>query len=273
MANEAPQHPPPSKPAAERPTLTIKGPWVVAATLSLFLIVPAIVVTIALLLPEQDKDNDPFVWADRHAWPRTFYTAFKSLERPMMSSARTNEVYKDLGFHIEPGHQLAVIRCMTLAKQPREVFTFDNTRQQLEAEVAERPDLFYGQFLLATWHELAGDPEAAEPYYTAAFRDAPAVLMRHHVTPDGDSATDQPIDTLAFAADQIVDDQLDRSVVLVFPHLTTDEDGLVFLPVYKAILRTEDPALPPGVADLREKYQWFTFVGRIGRLPDVTISP
>ena len=272
MANEAPQPSSPTKPSAERPTLTIKGPWVVAATVSLFLIVPAIVIVIALLLPEQNKDAPPLNWSERKPWPRTYYTTFKSLERGMMSSARTNEVYKDLGFHIEPGHQLAVIRCMTLAKQPREVFTSDNTRQQLEAEVAERPDLFYGQFLLAIWHELTGAPEAAEPYYTAAFRDAPAVLLRHHVTPDGDSATGQPIDPLAFAADQIVDDQLDRSVVLVFPHLTTDEDGLVFLPVYKAILRTEDPALPPGVADLREKYQWFTFVGRIGRLPDVTLN-
>lgn len=257
---------------SERPGPTIKGPWIVAATLSLFVIVPAIVVVVVLLTSNEKKPAPPLDWAQRQTWPRTFYTAFKSLERGMMSNARTNEVYKDLGFHIEPEHQLAVIRCMTLAKQPREVFISDETREKLEAELAELPDLFYGHFLLATWHELHGNPDAAEPHYAAAFANAPAALMRHHISPGGGSAVNTPVPTLAYAADQIVNDELDRSVALVFPHLTTDAQGFIYLPMYKAILRPEDPALPPGVADLREKYPWFTFVGRIGRLPDITLE-
>ncbi|MEM9883096.1 MAG: hypothetical protein AAF800_09295 [Planctomycetota bacterium] len=262
-------------PTAERPGLTVRGPWVVAATLSLFVIVPAVVVAIALVLPEGGGEEPPLDYAERASWPRTFYTAFKSLERGMMSSARTNEVYKDLGFHVAPAEQQAVVRLGALAKQPAEAFFSNGSRSAIEAEVRDRPDLFYGHALLALWHEQHDDPEQAESHWTLAFRHAPAALMRHHTTPgpDGDpvSAAGVPVPPLALVADQIVDDHLDRSLVLVYPHLTSDAEGFVYLPVYKAILRREDPALPPGVPDIQEKYPWFTWVGRIGRLPDVEI--
>lgn len=257
---------------AERPGLTVKGPSVVAATLSLFLLIPAIVVVIALATRSEKTEAPPLDWDERVNWPRTFYTTFKSLERGMMSNARTNEVYKDLGFHLSPETQLAVIRCAAIAKQPREVFIEVTSRQQLENEIAEQPDLFYAHFLLATWYRLHEREALAETHLRQAFAHAPAALMRHHVTADGTDAADADVPTLAFAADQIVDDQLDRSVVLVFPHLTTDAEGFIYLPVFKAILRPEDPALPPGVIDQREKYPWFTFVGRIGRLPDVVLN-
>lgn len=274
MPANPPEQPLPPVPAtrpAERPGLTIKGGWVVAATLSLFLIIPAIVVVIALATKSEPVADQPFDWAERQTWSRTFYTTYKSLERGMMSSARTNETYKDLGFHIEPDHQLAVMRCTALAKQSPPQFFNDATRQKLEAEIEALPDLFYAHFLLATWHQGHNDPFTAEKHLERAFAAAPAALMQHYVTPEGPSATSTAVPTLAFAADQIINDQLDRSVVLVFPHLTTDDEGFIYLPVYKAILRAEDPALPPGVPDLREKYQWFTFVGRIGRLPDETL--
>ncbi|MEM9419360.1 MAG: hypothetical protein AAGA25_09975 [Planctomycetota bacterium] len=255
----------------ERPGVTVKGPWIVAATLSLFVIVPLIVVVIVMLTDQERQPDPPLDWSQRKTWPRTFYTTFKSLERGMMSNARTNEVYKDLGFHVTPDEQLAVIRCMTIAKQPELMFVTQATRARLEYEIEQNPNLFYAHFLLATWHAWHGDDAAAEPHYTTAFANAPAALMRHHVTPDGESAANTPVPTLAIAADQIIDDELDRSLVLVFPSLTTDADGTIYLPMYKAILRYEDPALPPGVADLQEKYRWFTFAGRIGRMPDETL--
>ncbi len=271
MPPPTPDQPEPSARPAERPGLTIKGGWAVAATLSLFFIVPAVVVAIALATKSEPVVQKPLDWTQRQSWPRSFYTTFKSLERGMMSSARTNEVYKDLGFHIEPAHQLAVIRCMAIAKHSPEAFFTDLTRQKLEAEIEALPDLFYAHFLLATWHHGRNALDLAETHYQLAFSHAPAALMRHHVLPEGGSAAGVELPPLAYAADQIVDDELDRSVVLVFPHLTTDAEGFIYLPVYKAILRAEDPALPPGVPDLREKYQWFTFVGRIGRLPDVAL--
>lgn len=261
----------------ERPGHTVKGPWVVAATLSLFVLVPILVVVIVLATKREASVEPPLDWEARADWPRTYYTAFKSLERGMMSNARTNEVYKDLGFHLSAEEQLAVMRCETLAKQPRELFTTETTRRQLEDEIVEQPGLFYAHFLLATWHTLHDDPVAAEAYFRQAFEHAPAVLMRHHLSAGGDKqsaakAAKAAVPTLAFAADQIVDDQLDRSVVLVYPYLTTDAQGFIYLPMYKAILRPEDPDLPAGVTDLREKYPWFTFAGRFGRLPDVTLE-
>lgn len=268
MPPETPDQSEPSARPADRPGLTIKGGWAVAATLSLFVIVPAIVVVIALATKSEPVAEKPLDWSERTTWPRTFYTTYKSLERGMMSSARTNETYKDLGFHIEPAHQLAVMRCTALAKQSADGFFADATRKKLEAEVEALPDLFYAHFLLATWHQGRNAPAAAEDHLELAFAAAPAALMQHFVTPEGPSAAKSAVPPLAFAADQIIDDALDRSVVLVFPHLTTDAEGFIYLPVYKAILRAEDAALPAGVPDLREKYQWFTFVGRIGRLPD-----
>lgn len=268
--NTTPEH-------RERPGHTVKGRSVVAATLSLFLLIPAITVVIALAAKTDKAEAPPLDWDQRANWPRTFFTTFKSLERGMMSNARTNEVYKDLGFHLEPETQLAVIRCATLAKQPREVFAQDASRRQLEDEIEALPDLFYAHFLLATWYQIHDRDTPAETHLRQAFTHAPAALMRHH-TPapgsntNGSDAAHMPVPTLAFAADQIVDDRLDRSVVLVFPHLTTDAEGMIYLPVFKAILRPEDPALPAGVVDQREKYPWFTFVGRIGRLPDVVLD-
>ncbi|MEM1108625.1 MAG: hypothetical protein AAGH99_08045 [Planctomycetota bacterium] len=264
-----------TQPAAsptERPGFSIGGPWVVAATLSLFVVVPVVAVVIGLLAPETVKNNKPFVWADRQTWPRTYYTAFKTLERGPMASARTNEKYKDLGFHVDPAEQLAMVRLTALAKQDAEAFFSEATHRELDAIVAEQPELFYAHYLLATWHRGNGRPVAAEYYNEQAFTNAPAVLMQHFVTPDGPSAANTPVPTLAFAADQIVDDRLDQSLVMVFPHLTTDDEGFIYMPVYKAILREEDPTLPPGVPNLQEKYSWFTFAGRVGRIPDETIN-
>ncbi|MEO1235720.1 MAG: hypothetical protein AAFX76_02910 [Planctomycetota bacterium] len=270
--------PPPT--AAERPGLTVRGPWVVAATLSLFVVVPVVAVTIMFFADDpvvaDDSAQQPagLVWAERDAWPRTFYTTFKSLERGPMSSARTNKTYNEkLSPVLDPAEQLAVVRCTELALNPPDVFLGVPTRAALEAEIEDRPDLFYAHYLLATWHAAHGDPHAAEPHFAAAFRHAPAALIQRHATPAGTDAAGVELPPYALAVDRIIDDRLDRSTVLVYPFVRTDAQGMAYLPVYKAILRHADLDRLDAWIDVRQKPKWFTFAGDVGRLPDRTITP
>lgn len=263
-------------PPRERPGASVRGPWVVAATLSLFLIVPAISVGAWFLLVDRDPSADapaPLVWAERADWPRSQFTVFKSLERGQMSSARTQKVHNEkIGLVVTAEEILAIQRCAVLARQPLGAFMGNDTRDALQQEVQSRPDLFYGHYLLGTWHRLREDTQAADAAYTRAFRHAPAALLRHHVDADGQTAVDAPVPDLALVADRIVDDHLDASVVLIYPHLRTGGDGFIYLPVYKAILRETDADRPIQRVAFEDKPAWFTFFGPVGRRPDVTLK-
>ncbi|MEM7625964.1 MAG: hypothetical protein AAF333_10065 [Planctomycetota bacterium] len=260
----------------ERPGLTLGGPWIVAATLSLFIIVPLVSVGAWFLLISPDKRADPpppLAWSERHNWPRSQFTVFKSLERGPMSSARTNKVHNEkIGLRVPPAEIRAVLRCGNLAALPREAFASDATRQILDDILAETPGLFYGHYLRGTWHRLRGEAAEAEAAYTRAFDLAPAALLRHHVGTDGKDAAYAAAPAVALVADRIVNDQRDSTLVLLFPHLKTDADGFVYLPVYKAILRQTDADRPAGVIDATDKPLWFTWWGNVGRLADVTLE-
>ncbi len=56
--------------------------------------------------------------------------------------------------------------------------------------------------------------------------------------------------------------------MLHYPYLETDDQGFIYLPVYKAILRHAVPTPLPGLADTTDKPLWFSFFGQVGRLPD-----
>ena len=246
----------------ERPGTAIRGPWMILITLGIALLAP--LVTLLVYRASDDPSADiaaaaPLVWAERAAWPQNQFVAYKSMERGMMSAARTNEKYKDLGFHVEPPLQAELLRLAELARQPAPTFAAPGTRARLDRGVTDTGGHFYAHFLRAAWHRLNGDAAAAEIDRAAAFAVAPAVLLTGPAL-DG-------TDTLAFAADQVVDDLLDRSLVLVYPFLQADDAGLIYVPVYKTILRRADPAVPAGVAEVDEHPRWFTWFGRAGRIP------
>lgn len=263
-------------PRQERPGLTLGGGWIVAATLSLFIIVPLVSVGMWFLLIDPEKRADPpppLVWSERAEWPRSQFTVFKSLERGPMSSSRTNKVHNEkIGLNISAAELRAVLRCGGIAALPLDGFKSEETRRDLEQTLAQQPDLFYAHYLLGTWHRINDDPAAAEAAYTRAFALAPAALLRHHVDADGNDAASRPIPALALVADRIVDDRRDSTLVLQYPYLKTDGDGFVYLPVYKAILRPTDADRPAGAIDSTDKPLWFTFWGQVGRLADVTLE-
>ena len=257
-----------NSPRRERPGTAIRGPWMIVATLGIALLTPLATVLIFRAVDDPADDRAaaaPLVWADRADWPQNQFVAYKSLERGMMSSARTNQKYKDLGFHVEPAQQARLLALAELARWPQPRFAAADTRAQLDAAVTETGGHFYAYHLRATWHRLSGDRAAADSDRAAAFAAAPAALITGPALDGGD--------TLAFAADQIVGDRLDRTLVLVYPFLAPDNAGQIHLPVYKTILRRADPAVPAGVAEVDEHPRWFTWFGRVGRLPALGERP
>ena len=262
MAADAPEH---------RPGPTLGGRWVVLLTLSLFLLVPALVVAIHLAITAGDQaaPEAPLVWSQRETWPRNQFTVFKSLERGQMSSARTNRVhYEKLGLQISPEHYLAVQQAAELARRPAEAFDADDTRVALEDLIDQTPGQFYPHYLLGIWHQRHGQTREADAAFERAFGLAPAALIRHHVDARGGTAAYRPAPEIRLIVDRVVDDHRDPSLVLVYPHLRTDDQGFVYLPVFKAILRHADAAPLPGMTDQTQKPLWFSFFGQVGRLPD-----
>lgn len=260
MNPSATTHPVPQR--RERPGTAIRGPWMIAVTLGIALLAPLITVVVFRAVDEPTDDRAvgaPLVWAERDAWPQNQFVAYKSLERGMMSAARTNENYKDLGFHVDPGEQAVLLGLADLVRRAESDFSAPGTLDELDGAVADTGGHFYAHFLRAAWHRLNGDADAAENDLADAFAAAPAVLITGPALDGGE--------TLAFASDQIVGDRLDRSLVLVYPFLQPDHAGLIHLPVYKTILRRADPAVPAGVAEIDEHPRWFTWYGRVGRLP------
>ncbi len=231
-------------------------------TLVVALMAPLVTVVVFWAVDEPTDDRAggaPLVWAERDGWPQNQFVAYKSMERGMMSAARTNEKYKDLGFHVEPGEQAVLLGLARLARRDRAGFVEPVVRAELDAAVTATAGHFYALFLRSVWHTVSGDVAAAEVDRAAAFAAAPAVLITERSLDGGR--------TLGFAADQVVGDRLDRSLVLVYPFLEADEEGLIHLPVFKTILRRADPTVPAGVAEVEEHPRWFTWFGRVGRLP------
>ena len=272
--------PTPAETRKQRPAPKVKGSWVVAATLSLFLIVPTVTYVVWSLVSSQFVQHTPETegavgslhWAERRDWPRNQFTLFKSLERGMMSSARTNETYRDFGFHVGPDTQHDLLQAAALARDEA-AFPSDAVRLQLEKLAERQPAAFYPRYLLGLWHQENDEPTEADRYFAEAFELAPAALIRRYTTGDGsgDPAADRTVPTIAIGADQVIDDELDRSVVLVYPYLRTDAEGFVYLPVFKSILRQADPQAPPGFAPVDAKPRWFTFYGNVGRLSDAAL--
>ena len=256
-------------PGPERPGVAVRGPVVLLITAAIAVVVPLVTVLIFRVVdtPSGDgaadtgagADRPPLVWAERDTWPDARFVTYKSLERGMMSSARTNQRYRDLGFAVSADEQRATLELAALARRSRDAFAAADTGAALDRAVAGHPGLFYARWLRAKWRRINGDAAGAEADLTAAFAAAPAALITEPRRDGGHR--------LAFAADQVVADRLDRGLMLVFPFLEPDADGKIYLPVYKTILRRVDPARPAGVTNVEEQPRWFTWAGQVGRLP------
>lgn len=263
---------------ADRPS-TVAGPWMVLATLSLFVVVPASVF-IAWQVMEADfadVEREPLVWAERARWP-VYDVKPKPLEHGVMSQARTGKTYKDYGF--DPGEAMiqSIARCRALAESGDAFFTGD-TQDALAAEWEAQPNHFYAAALLALWYQNAvaatGDAmgaEAVDEWWELAFAVSPAALVQGVSNEAGEAVGDFDVGTVAIAFDT-VDPEADaidtELVVLVFPEVRTDASGVWHLPIFKTIFRVIDPALGPPIPNDPQQSVWQTHVGQVGRLPTI----
>ncbi|MEM1444613.1 MAG: hypothetical protein AAGF84_01030 [Planctomycetota bacterium] len=266
--------------APDRPA-TIAGPWAVVATLSLFVVVPAVVFVAWQVIDADfaDVEAQPLVWSERATWD-VYDVKAKPLEHGVMSQARTGKTYKDYGFH--PGGAMleSIARCRTLVESG-EAFFEGETHEALTAEWDSLEGHFYAAALLALWYEDAiaetddaMGAEAARDWWSKAFDAAPAALVQTVV--DGTDAVLEKhhVGTVAVAFDTVDPeaDTLDTQLVLAYPRLRTDDRGVWYLPIFKTIFRVIDPALGPPVPNDPMQSVWLTHVGNVGRLPTLTID-
>lgn len=258
----------------ERPNLT-SGKVLLFATLSLFVIVPAL---LAVIVPwvKQDLEQTPRTlhWSDRRAW-EPLPVMPKNLERGMMSAARTDEKYEDYGFRIPAEAELELMELSRLAHGSEGFpdFFSEQARDRIEQGRQTLDDRFdfYPEFLLAKWHERKGEHDRAARLYEQSFAHAEAALIRSYVDPRGDPVEDYEAGEIILGFDQVENDRINTNLRLTYPHLVTDELGRVYLPVFKTIYRIDrrgDLTQPPPV-----RRDWFTMPGQIGELQRVTLEP
>jgi hypothetical protein len=244
------------------------GIWAILSTLSLFIIVPAVVWLIFRGVNANfDVPPTKLVWEQREAWP-AYERQFTSMERGMMSSARTGETYKKLAFDVSPTEEEALRYCVTIAARYERDMGNPVVREKLDTVLAEHPELFYGWYLLATHWQERGQPDEAQETLVHAFELAPAALKRTVTDSAGNPLPGLNIGSAAIGFDRVREDTLDPTLVLLYPSVQTQRDGAWYLPVYKSIYRLADPSVEPGFTNVEHREAWFTFFGNVGKLPD-----
>lgn len=256
----------------ERPNLA-SGKLLIAITLSLFVIVPTVLLIIFPMI-KRDLRQTPRTlhWSERSQWTPLPATG-KDIERGMMSAARTDETYKDFGFHVPPEAELELMRLSRLAHGGGDApaFASEEARERIEAGIQSLDDRydFYPEFLLAKWHERSGDDDDARRLYAESFAGAEAAILKRYMTPGGEPAVGHDAGEIVIAFDQVENDAINTNLRLAYPHLETDETGRVYLPVFKTVYRVERRPDLTQVPPVRK--DWFTFPGQLGALEPVTV--
>ncbi|MEM1212042.1 MAG: hypothetical protein AAGI68_07055 [Planctomycetota bacterium] len=256
--------PPQSDTPAARPG-HVPGWTLIVATLSLFVVVPGLVIGILALLPEPAPPQDPnelLDWSQRDTW-RAYDIVPADLNTGLMSQMRTGgRDFKKVRFEITPELERTLITAAALARDTQR-FARPDTLAALESLEQDTGPHFYLSFLIGQHHKLNDRPADADDAFTQAFAKAPAVLTQR--VPESASPF-----TVAIGLDRIQNDIRNVSLVLVFPELTRDDTGRVYMPLYRMVYRLADPDTPPGTITPQEIDRgWFAIPGgRIGRLPD-----
>ena len=251
----------------------VRGKLVIAITVALCLVVPLFTVALATFTDEiRTAEDPPLVWAERKTWP-ALDVHYRSMQRGLMSAARTNEKYRDPGFHPAPGTRTAAETGNALAARLSAAADRAGTDAlaallpELRSHAETFPAQPHAAYLLAIGLDRLGRADEAESAYRRAFELAPAALVRRFTLPTVAPAAGYRVDDLWIGVDEVVDDTVRQAVVYRYPALVADADGEVFIPVPKAILRLHDPTAPPPGPDRVDATAWFTFPGNVGRLP------
>lgn len=271
-------------PQPEHRHATLSGRWLVALTLSLFLLVP----TITYLAYQATQGTPPRVQLDYDQRDRWFMMEVKS--RPLKYSkfvaAETGKQYKKTDLIIDPDIEQVLQRCATLAQAP-DFFEKTKTRDTLLTLSQDDANGFYPPYLLASWYLANGDVAEHDRWMRIAFQLADTAIAQRLVDDDGQPMAGYNIPPIAIGYDRVIEGKLDATLVLIYPRPTSDANGSVYLPVYRSVYRLTDPALPlgidPGLHPTRLTLlpqisngtdpNWFAVPdGAVGRLEDAVIT-
>ncbi len=277
-----PQTPNPQAPPRDKPNL-IDGRLMIAGT-AMGCIVLFFIVWGAIRMTEQAvRDARPeLIWADRASWfaPSVIQTTLVKPNPANVQYTYNKPRYRDPGLVIHIEEEQAVLACAKLAASP--TFADDATRQALlqhiaDADAAQQGELrhtrlnenFYAHYLLATWHQLHGDTQAADAQYQRAVTAAPKIIVIQYKDEQGNPVANLKLDSIEIGCDRVTDDgeTLDQRLVLIYPQQKTDPAGRVYLPVYNTTYRL---AYLPQTPDHHITYSpaegWFKLPTRLGTL-------
>ncbi|MFK7788500.1 MAG: hypothetical protein AB8C95_03260 [Phycisphaeraceae bacterium] len=269
---------------AEHQHATLSGRWMVALTMSLFLLVPTITY-FSYMATQGTPQQVELDYDHRGQW---FMQPVKS--RPLKYSkfvaAETGKQYKKTDLTIDPDVERILLRCSTLAQSP-EFFDNNETRDELLSYANDEANGFYPPYLLASWNLSNGDAAEHDRWMRIAFDRADTAIAQRLVDGKGQPVADYELPPVAIGYDRVIEGKLNATLVLIYPRPTSHANGFVYLPTYRSVYRLTDPALPLGVDPGFHPTQltllpqpnggsdpnWFSVPdGAVGRLDDAVIT-
>jgi hypothetical protein len=232
------------QPQPEHRHATLSGRWLVALTMSLFLLVP----TITYFSYHATQGTPQRAELDYDHRERWFMQPVKS--RPLKYSkfvaAETGKQYKRTDLQIDPDVEAMLQRCAAMAKSP-DFFSSDATREVLNELSQDEANGFYPPYLLAAWHLERGDREAHDRWMRVAFQRADTAIAQKLVDAKGEAVAGFALPSVAIGYDRVIEGKLDATLVLIYPRPTSEANGFVYLPVFRSAYRLADATLPLGV--------------------------
>ncbi|MEZ6128861.1 MAG: M56 family metallopeptidase [Planctomycetaceae bacterium] len=186
--------------------------------------------------------------------------------------------WRNLPFQIDAEEEATVTELARIAQEIQStrnnvrVFDEADTRERLEEISKERPEFFYAQQLLGTWHSRNGDPDEAARLLNAALKNAPVVLTQRFVFGDGNPAAGIEIPYISIECNRVQNRSLDPSLKLTFAGLVTDDNGEIHLPVYNTVYRLASYSSPTDYrVTASDTLGWFESKSHVGVLPEMMV--
>lgn len=273
---------PTTTPKHDRPG-GVSGLWFIGITLSLFIIVPTVVITVSKLA-SKPKERPPLIYAERGTWQAQELRP-RELAYDMFVAAETGRQYRKANFPLDDADEAMLQQAVHLAQRD-DFFDDAAALDKLTAWADEHPTQFYPAYLAAQWLRVNGRADEAAQWRDTAFRRASGAILQQLNTHDGTPAAGYTLPPVAIAYDRVIDGQLNTTLMLVYPRPIADEHGRIYLPTFESIYRLTDPALPPGAETgsypreltllpqdtYRQTPNWFSAPYRVGKLPAATIQ-
>lgn len=184
--------------------------------------------------------------------------------------------WKNLPFSITEEEEAAVKRCAHLSNLAGSfvngVSKFESPEviEELEAILEKHPKLFYAHYLASSWYRVHNQTDKAMVYHEMAMDNAPRVLICRYVDTSGNPIAGATIQNFKIECNRVKDRYLDPSLNLLYRNLVTDQEGCIYLPTYKTVMRTTMVSHPRGWDVKYPRLGWFKSRGKFGLLPEVT---